>query len=76
MKTLEERLEQVEARLARIEQLLPAMPVARGAGVGASAQAAAVAAEPDRWPGRRPPRRRRLARWPTRMTAGPARATR
>lgn len=40
MKTIEERLGQVEDRLARIEQLLPAMPVAR------TADAPAPAAEP------------------------------
>lgn len=49
MKTLEERLAQVETRLARIEQLLPAMPVTRGADADTPAQVAeAVAMEPKR----------------------------
>ncbi|MGB9130522.1 MAG: hypothetical protein WCB97_12810, partial [Thiobacillus sp.] len=54
MKTLEERLEQVEARLARIEQLLPAMPATRGADTDTPARAGeAAAVEPV--PVSRPP---------------------
>ena len=45
MKTLEERLAQVEARLARIEQLLPAMPAARRTDAPVQAGAAELAAE-------------------------------
>ena len=49
MKTLDERLAQVEARLVRIEQLLPAMPVARVAASDTPTQAAGAAvAEPGR----------------------------
>ena len=68
MKTLEERLEQVEARLARIEQLLPAMPVTRGADADTTAQAGeAAAVEPV--PVFRPPV---AALSPTRKMADPS----
>lgn len=46
MKTLEERLAQVEARLDRIEHLLPAMPAARPTETSAPADAVAAAARP------------------------------
>jgi uncharacterized membrane protein len=49
VKTLEERLEQVEARLARIEQLLPAMRVTRAADADTLARVTeSVAVEPKR----------------------------
>lgn len=49
MKTLDERLAQVEVRLARIEQLLPVMPVARVTESDTPAQVAeAAVAEPGR----------------------------
>ena len=44
MKTLEERLEQVEARLDRIEQLLPAIPATRCAEADTTGQVAGAAA--------------------------------
>jgi uncharacterized membrane protein len=54
VKTLEERLEQVEARLARIEQLLPAIPATRHAEADTTGQVAdAAAMEPVQ--GSRPP---------------------
>jgi len=68
MKTLEERLEQVEARLDRIEQLLPAMPVTRGADADTTARAGeAAAVEPV--PVSRPPV---AAPSPTRKMADPS----
>jgi len=63
VKTLEDRLEQVEARLARIEQLLPAMPVVQGADTDTPPGAAPTAAvEPVQAP---PPS-------PARKTADPS----
>jgi uncharacterized membrane protein len=68
VKTLEERLEQVEARLDRIEQLLPAMPVTRGADADTTARAGeAAAVEPV--PVSRPPV---AAPSPTRKMADPS----
>lgn len=49
MKTLEERLARVEARLERIERLLPAMPAASGAEADTPAEVVEPAAEEGKW---------------------------